>query len=493
MLTAIATGIYNRVLVRIAAAWHHRRMAHQRIFAGLCLAALLTGAPSSVYANGRFPAAVSTSLQPADTQHILVPTTFGLLTSSDAGASFQWVCEDAVGYGGTYDPDYAITTAGRIYATTFSGLRYSDDGGCTFNGTQFYGDPEGGDNPVLLQGYWIGEVEIASDGKFWAATSTSGQSNNIYVSEDGVVFNSANNFHETAWWKSLRVAPSNPDVVYTSAYVLEIPDVSPSTALIRRTDDGGASWTELPIDDFEVGSQPNIIIEGISPSDPNIVIARVVSARPPVGDDIYRSIDGGQSWTKVLELGGTMSAFLIRSNESVIIATATPCLDELPTNNDASVPDKGCVRISPTGAANTFVAPAVEPKVGCLGENADGVLYGCGSNWEPDNFAFGYSEDNGDSWNKLMRFSEIDGPLACPAGTQQNSCAQIDWPSLCVVLGICESPDAGPSAAADAGVSTDDGGGGSCGCQAGGSGSWATLALLLGILFVSSRRRKTSR
>lgn len=470
-------------------------MAHLRIFTGLCLSALLSSLPASVEANGRFPAAVNSSFQPADTQHILVPTTFGLLTSSDSGESFQWVCEDAVGYGGTYDPDYAITTAGRIYATTFSGLRYSDDGGCTFAGTEFYGDPDGGNTPVLLQGYWVGEVEIASDGKIWAATSTGGQSNNIYVSDDGVTFNAANNFHQTAWWKSLRVAPSNPSVVYTSAYVLEVVDVSPSTALIRRTGDGGANWTELAIDDFDVGSQPNIIIEGISPSDPNIVFARVVSARQPVGDDIYRSIDGGQSWTKVLELGGTMSAFLIRSDESVMVATATPCLGELPTDNDASVPDKGCVRISPTGAANTFVAPAVEPKVGCLGENADGKLYGCGSNWEPDNFAFGYSEDNGDSWNKLMRFSEIDGPLACPAETQQNTCAQLQWPSLCVMLGICEAPDAGPSAAADAGTSVDDGGkdGGTCGCQAGGSGSYATLILLLGAFWANTRRRKASR
>ena len=55
--------------------------------------------------------------------------TFGLLVSHDDGAGFYWVCEQNIGYEGTFDPKYRIGANGDIYATTFEGLRVSRDGG----------------------------------------------------------------------------------------------------------------------------------------------------------------------------------------------------------------------------------------------------------------------------------------------------------------------------------------------------------------------------
>jgi hypothetical protein len=474
-------------------------MGRLRMVTSTCLGvALLVSAPASLLANGRFPATVNSRFQPTNQDLILVPATFGLLKSDDGGASFQWICEDTVGYGGTYDPDYAITSDGKIYATTFNGLRFSADGGCSFEPTQFFGDPEGGNNPILLDGHWVGEIEIGSDGKIWAATSTGGASNDVYVSTDGVTFHSANNWDEIVWWKSLRVAPSSPDTVYVSGYKIEVPDVSPSQAVLRKTTDGGVSWTELGVDSFSFGAQPNLLIEAVSPTDPDVLYVRVLGAREPQGDDIYRSSDGGVSWTKVLEMAGTISSFIVRSDDRVLAATNIPCIEDFELDADASLPDKGCVRVSPTGAENTWVTPAVEPKVGCFGEDAANRLFACAHNWDPDNFAFGYSEDNGDSWTKLMRFSEITGPFDCPAETIQHSCEQLQWPSLCVMLGICEPPtgaDAGMNVGPDAGGSDDGGGTGSClGCQASGRGSLSSL-LLLGAFawaFRSSRRDRQS-
>ena len=47
------------------------------------------------------------------------------------------MCEAAVGYGGTFDPDYAYSPTGALFATTFNGLNVMRTAGdsCTFAAT----------------------------------------------------------------------------------------------------------------------------------------------------------------------------------------------------------------------------------------------------------------------------------------------------------------------------------------------------------------------
>ncbi len=472
----------------------------------LCVSAILTSSSAGLFsvsqaqANGRFPATTNVVFQPGDENRLLLPTTFGLLISEDKGENFRWVCEQTIGYGGTYDPDYAIADDGAIYATTFNGVQVSRDSACTFQDTEFFGDLTGGNNPeVLAPGYFVSEIEVASDGKIWAATSSGDNTNNIYISTDGNRFVATNAFQEVAWWKSLRVSKSNTLVAYAAGYEIGIPIGTPARALLFKTIDGGQTWTDLGVSDFSFGTQPNLFIEGISPTDPNIVYARVLAARSPEGDDLYRSIDGGQSFTKVLEMFGVISAFLIRDDGSLIAGMSTPCEEDFSEEPDASMPFKGCVRTSPTGALGTWVKPAVEPKMGCIGErDFDNQLYGCGHNWDPDNFGLGTSDDNGDSWTKVMRFGEIAGPLQCPDGTPQHTCEIENWPAVCVQLGICEreDADAGGAAAddagmgADAGPGNDDDKGDSClGCQSGNSGGIPFLLFVLAVYGLGFRRK----
>jgi hypothetical protein len=136
----------------------------------LACAAAAAGAGDG-HANGRPPATTNVKFQPGATETFYLPVTFGLLKSSDGGDSFRWVCEAAIGYSGVYDPDYAITPEGDIYVTTFEGLRVSRDGGCTFEGVG------------LDERMFVAEVEMGADGRIWAATSTGGGPNNIYVSQ----------------------------------------------------------------------------------------------------------------------------------------------------------------------------------------------------------------------------------------------------------------------------------------------------------------------
>jgi len=425
-------------------------------------------APSLADANGRLPDGTSVRV---DGDKILFPSTFGLLTSDDDGASFQWVCEVNIGYGGTYDPDYAVSANGDIWATTFEGLRVSRDDGCTWetvNGSEpFYSD-----------------VEIGPDGRIWAATASGGAPNDVYVSSDGVNFVGSNLLDPIIWWRSVRVAPSDADTLYVTGFKLAQADgnggMLPPEAHLRKSIDGGATWAELPVTDFTFGSSPNLFVVAVAPADPNIVFARVLGARDPTGDDIYRSIDGGATWTLALSFQDFVNAFTILSDGLTVIAgTRGNCIGDEPDNM------KGCVQRSEDLGA-TWALATQQPKMGCIHEGQNGEVLACGANWEPDNFALGRSTDKGQTWSKIVRFSELAGPLSCPVESPQFECSALDWPSLCVQLGICDTVDAGGSAN-DAGEGEDDGGkGGGCfGCSSGTSG----LALIV-VLPILWRRRK---
>src|ERR1700733_3951756 len=82
-------------------------------------------------ADGRAPATSTIHFQRGAEQNVAAGMTFGLLFSHDGGSSWTWMCEAAVGYGGTYDPAYAYTRTGTVFGTTFNGLAVMRDG-CSF-------------------------------------------------------------------------------------------------------------------------------------------------------------------------------------------------------------------------------------------------------------------------------------------------------------------------------------------------------------------------
>ncbi len=96
---------------------------------------------------------------------------------------------------------------------------------------------------------------------------------------------------------AIAVAASDPNIVYVgSGEGLHRPDLSVGDGIYKSTD-AGKTWTHLGLRD---GQQiPQLAVD---PRDPNKVFAAV--AGHPYGPNkergVYRSIDGGQNFTKVL-------------------------------------------------------------------------------------------------------------------------------------------------------------------------------------------------
>jgi hypothetical protein len=123
----------------------------------IALVALL--APALARGNGRAPLTNGIHFQPGDDRSIYLATTFGLLISRDDGCSFRWICEQNLGYAGTFDPKYRIARDGTIFATTYTGLRVSRDGGCSF-ATATAEAPPGA--PGRIAGAWVAAKIVPS-------------------------------------------------------------------------------------------------------------------------------------------------------------------------------------------------------------------------------------------------------------------------------------------------------------------------------------------
>ncbi len=105
---------------------------------------------------------------------------------------------------------------------------------------------------------------------------------------------------------AIAIAPSNPNVIYVgSGEGLQRPDLSTGDGIYKAVD-AGVHWTHLGL---RAGQQiPAVIVD---PRDPNRVFAAVLGH--PYGPNpergIYRSTDGGTSWTRVLYRDENTGAF----------------------------------------------------------------------------------------------------------------------------------------------------------------------------------------
>ncbi len=150
---------------------------------------------------------------------------------------------------------------------------------------------------------------------------------------------------------AIAVAPSDPNVIYVaSGEGLHRPDLSVGDGIYKSTN-GGKTWTHLGLRD---GQQiPALVVD---PRDPNKLIAAVLGH--PYGPNeergIYRSTDGGQNWQKVISKDdntGGSDVEIDPSNPDVVYASMWEVREgPWEDGNEFNGPDGGLFKSTDGGA-----------------------------------------------------------------------------------------------------------------------------------------------
>ncbi|MGE0402267.1 MAG: WD40/YVTN/BNR-like repeat-containing protein [Kofleriaceae bacterium] len=430
---------------------------------------------SDAAGNGRPAETSSIHFGPDGT--VAAGMTFGLVVSEDGGATWRWSCEDALGYGGEYDPAFAYASDGALFSTSFAGLMRTADH-CTVTpstplGAKFVATlARGPDNALFAALAEPPDPATMSPGDTAIYKSTDdGQTFPISAAPSGI---------GTAWY-SVVVAPSDPTRVYLAGSRVEL---GVRVLKLFRSTDGGASYQPMGTTGLTTSPSSALLIAGVSAQDPDLLYARVTyQDNAPNSDAIFRSVDAGATWTKVFARATSLSA-LVRANGDVVVANryAEAWVSRAPSSGDA------------------WETLAGVPHVNCLVEHA-GVVWACTQNYAPsdetrDGAGIMTSADLA-TWTPALRFQDIAGPIACPPGTtQRDVCADdtLRWCTMRSQFGIVANPTScpelvdGPLVTDDAAIMKPPGSGGCCDANAGSSIGGAWLFLLL--VWQRSRRSR---
>lgn len=432
----------------------------------LSVCALLLVTSQEVAANGRPPGVWSIRFRQGSEQNIAAGTTFGLVLSHDGGQTWRWMCEDAVRYAGDFDPDYAFTSTGSLFATTIYASSFSRDG-CSFG-------------PTVLGTKAVSKFALGSTGDLFAATVQSAEpidpgDSSIYRStDDGATFPiRANMASPDLWWTSIEVAPSDPMRIYAVGHRSS---AGVRTYELYKSIDGGMSFQPMSQSGLTTNPASAIDLVGISPLDPDHLYVRITFQLPTsISEAVFSSTNGGASWAKLRDTRAAIS-FLVRANGDLVLA----------------VKNEAFVSRHPSNGAVWEALPGV-PHINCLFENVAGEVWACTENYGPPSDGAGIMKSTDlATWSPVLRFEDIAGPVACAEGTAQNACV-VDFPrSWCQVrsqLGVIADPTDPPCPPEGGDLTTVPPPGGGC-CDASGSASNTLLCGLIGLAVGWPRRRR---
>lgn len=407
-------------------------------------------------ANGRPPATSTITFQQGNAQHVIAGMTFGLVLSDDGGATWRWMCEDAIGYGGIYDPDYAYSASGAVFATTFAGFR-AMRGDCRFgcanppcvcSTTKANACSDDADCPVGEQcsGLFASQTEIGPTGTVYFAAADAMDARIYRSTNDGISFQAVASPGQTNdWWESLIVAPSDPMRVYLSGY--RVTGGNPKMFLLFRSLDGGATFVPMSTAGLATSNNSAIDLVAVDPNNADILYAHVTFDMGSAGDSIYKTSDAGATWSKILSKQDPFGmAFLVRSNGDLIAATQT-------SGTVKSTAGAACTNAT-TCAWQDLPSP---PHINCLVNNPATAattheIWACTHNYDSpgipgDGYGIMKTTDL-ITWSPVLRYADIAGPVDCAPGTpQRDQCAESYmgkpsvWCCLEQQLGIASSFD----------------------------------------------------
>jgi hypothetical protein len=388
---------------------------------------LLVGAiatPTAARANGRFPASNAVVRAPRDPSFLALRVTFGLLVSRDAGASFGFVCERAIGFSGTEDPAYVVTPSGAIVVGLFDGVRVSRDGGCTWERAE--------------SGSVKGFVDLTTreDGAVIALASSyarAGDAGSLFTTLVLESRDDARTFaplgpalDPTLLAETVDVTPRDDARVYVSAVRGER---EPRRGVLAVSTSRGARWVErdIPLVDKELGP----FIAAVDPASAEGLYVRT-SAAPEHPTRVLATDDAGKKWRVVWTNPGATLGFALAGAE-LFVGGFESRVVRGPATGPGAFDKRSDVRVQ------------------CL--HHDGrSLWACSN--EASGFILGRSEDRGATFAPVLHLRDIRGPLACPAGSGVARECGVEWARLRRELGL-DDPSPVASAVGDAGATPE--------------------------------------
>ncbi len=432
-------------------AWpaRHDRVRRRSVAFALCFVwALPATWPKVAFANGAFPDSLGILLPSDQPQRIVAATNFGLVVSSDAGRSWQLICEAAIGRFPTlYQQGRAPQS--RLLAVTASGLAWSGDGGCSWakasgpfddtDVTDAFADPSDGAHVLLLAAR--APTDTGRSALFESHDAAKSFGPPLYSAAEGLLLT------------GVEIARSDPKTVYLSMYDGQL------QPYLAHSADAGKTWTRTML-----AKNLNawvLRILAVDPQHPEIVYLRSSTS---TADELVRYDQHTGQATRLLSLPSRMTAFLQRSNGTLLVGMFGA---------------RGFV--SHDGGKSFADWPNV-PHLRGLGERA-GKLYAVADN-TLDGYAVAESTDEGASWRPLLNFDDLHALASCPKLAATCSSA------LSMLHMNLETVDAGaPYAVAMAMASSHHGG---SGCSVARQASQPTLHVVLMLLTaaVLARRRR---
>jgi len=208
-------------------------------------------------------------------------------------------------------------------------------------------------DPNLLQGLKWRSVGPFRGGRVSAVTGALGQPGVFYMglpaggvwkttSAGATWFPIFDSIKETSAVGSVQVAPSDPNIVYAGTG-----EMNTNGNGVYKSTDAGKTWQHLGLEATE--QIPRILID---PHDPNTVILCALGRSREHNDTrgVFKSIDGGATWKKTLDLGNEIGGQDIGwafDHPNVILATTNKHYTAPGAAPSASSPQARLPRICP--------------------------------------------------------------------------------------------------------------------------------------------------
>jgi hypothetical protein len=389
-------------------------------------------------------------------------TNFGVVVLEDGSDVPQLYCDEL--YGAKEDPDGFLPISGGFLLGDAHGLFRITEGGCA-------------DEEVkpLNQRWFIRAIAQTADGTIHLVTSSGGEANDVFSSEDGGLTWTAQGVNDDGhFFTGLRALDAGPvDLVATG--------FEGATGALRvwmRARGGG--WSHMDPGGLFVADSGQPLLVDCAPSGEACLLRWASDAEAR----LWR-------WTPE----GTLEVQEVGSEESPCCPGdadrfTNPLVDAVWAHDGALlVAYDGGLMVSPDGG-NTWSAGVKGIGPTCLARTPESVIL-CANPYLIGGFLVGESVDGGNTWTAVIDVvGDIQPSLNCGSESMMHPVCEDVWEALVTALGVGTSDNSTPTGSsggesgAESGASRETNSGAQSGCQSvsSGSGLSALWCFLLSVM-----------